>query len=365
MERPEPERFGMEVEMRVVHMDSGLGNQMLDYAEYMAICRQNPDEDCYLENLIYELPQKEGMFSIWNGYELGRIFGINPPNVKSLFDDAAWKRILEKVEQSGFWKENWNYAPYITQALNEEGLHLTNLRKRPNISGEEPVSIKKRLRLHLTRFFNTRMGYHIKRHMRRLLAPKLIAQANGAYDVYRTYPSDVYIGHSFAFKYKGFGIERMDEQIREAFRFPEITDDKNRKMLQMIQSCNSVSIHARRSDLLFLNGYCYKFGFFKRSVKYMKKHVKDPVFVFFTDENSVGWCEENEKVFGLDFKKDKVCFVDWNKGENSFRDMQLMAECKHNIFTESTFGFWGAYLNRNPEKITCAPDPLILATHSF
>ena len=34
--------------MRVVHMDSGLGNQMLDYAEYMAICRQNPDEECFL-----------------------------------------------------------------------------------------------------------------------------------------------------------------------------------------------------------------------------------------------------------------------------------------------------------------------------
>ena len=59
--------------MRVVHMDSGLGNQMLDYAEYLAICSQNQDEKCYLENLIYELPFKDGMFSMWNGYELGRI----------------------------------------------------------------------------------------------------------------------------------------------------------------------------------------------------------------------------------------------------------------------------------------------------
>ena len=79
----------------------------------------------------------------------------------------------------------------------------------------------------------------------------------------------------------------------------------------------------------------------------------------------MGWCEENENIFGLNLKKDNVYFVDWNKGEESFRDMQLMAECKHNIFTESTFGFWGAYLNRNPDKITCAPDSLILATNSF
>ena len=54
--------------MRVVHMDSGLGNQMLDYAEYVAICEQNKDAKCYLENLIYELPKKDGMFSMWNGY---------------------------------------------------------------------------------------------------------------------------------------------------------------------------------------------------------------------------------------------------------------------------------------------------------
>ena len=73
--------------MRVVHMDSGLGNQMLDYAEYLAICSQNQDEKCYLENLIYELPFKDGMFSMWNGYELGRIFGINPPNIKEKFID--------------------------------------------------------------------------------------------------------------------------------------------------------------------------------------------------------------------------------------------------------------------------------------
>ena len=346
-------------------MDSGLGNQMLDYAEYMAIRKQNPDGEIYLENLIYELPQREGMFSIWNGYELDRIFGIKPPNVKQLFDEAAWGRILHKVEDSRFWEEGWNYAPYITDALNQEGLHLTNLRRQKGFSSESRKTFARQARETLTAFFQTRLGYHLKRHLRKLLAGRLIRIQNQNYDVFRKYPPDVYIGHSFAFKYKGFGIERIEEEIREAFRFPEIRDEKNKKMLEMIQGCNAVSIHARRSDLLFLNGYCYRYGFFKRSVKYIKRHVKDPVFVFFTDEKSVGWCEKNERVFGLNLKKDKVLFVDWNKGTDSFRDMQLMAECKHNIFTESTFGFWAAYLNKNPNKITCAPDPLILATHSF
>ncbi len=350
--------------MRVVHMDSGLGNQMLDYAEFLAIQKENPDAPCYLEKIIYDLPHMPGMFSQWNGYELERIFGIQAPDIKELFSEEEWSRILKRVEESHFWDERWNYAPYIVDSLEKEGLKLENLRKPPeNLAAVKGV--KGKIRYWLSLFFKTRVGYHIKRIIRKKMEKKLVAEKNSQYDVFRKYKDNVFIGHSFSFKYKGFGIEKMDREIRDAFQFPEITDSKNKEMLKLLQNTNSVAIHARRSDLLFLNGYCYKYGFFRRAVKYIKKHVENPVFVFFCDEKSTGWCEENEKIFGLNFKKDKVYFVDWNKGEESFRDMQLMAECKHNIFTESTFGFWGAYLNKNPDKITCAPDPLILATNSF
>ena len=351
--------------MLVVHMDSGLGNQMLDYAEWLAIRKSNPQEECYLENLIYELPNREGMFSMWNGYELQRIFGIELPNVKELFTAEEWGRILKKAEDSKFWDENWNYSPYIVKAFGEEGLILKNYGKKPGCASKQSPSPKARVRAALTRFFRTAAGYHIKRIIRFFLMDKLVKKANEAYNVFQKYPSNSYVGHSFAFKYKGFGIERIEDEIREAFKFPPICDKKNLDILEMVHSSDSVAIHARRSDLLFLNGHCYKHGFFKRSVRYIRRKVKEPVFFFFTDEKSVGWCEKNEKIFGIDFSRDKVIFVTWNTGRESYRDMQLMAECKHNIFTESTFGFWGAYLNRNPDKITCAPDCTILATHTF
>lgn len=351
--------------MLVVHTDSGLGNQMLDYAEFLAIKKANPDKECYMENLIYELPHKEGMFSMWNGYELERIFNLKIPNIRERFDRESWKRVLGYVEKSQFWKENWNYSPCIVEAFAKEGLVLNNLGKKTGWIDSMPETSRKKIRYLLTCFFKTPPGYHAKRLMRLALEQKLVYQKNERYDVFRTYPDNSFVGHSFAFKYKGFGIEKVDQEIREVFKFPHITDGKNQKMLELIQSTNSVSIHARRSDLLFLNGHCYEHGFFKRSVRYIKKKVENPVFIFFTDENSVGWCEENEQIFGLDFSKDRVEFVTWNKGQESYRDMQLMAECKHNIFTESTFGFWGAYLNTNPEKITCAPDCTILATNTF
>ena len=351
--------------MRVVHMDSGLGNQMLDYAEYLAIQEVNTDEVCYLETIIYSLPHVPGMFSQWNGYELERVFGIQALNVKDLFSTEQWGRILKRVEESRFWEEDWNYAPYIVEAFEKEGLELQSFILDKRSYCNEANSLKIIIRKELTKFFRTRLGYHLKRFIRKVFRKKLIQQKNSEIDVYKKYPSNVYIGHSLAFRYKGFGLERIDEKIREAFKFPPITDDKNLKILELIHSTNSVAVHARRSDLLFVNGDCYKYGYFKRSIKYIRKKVKDPVFIFFCDEKSTGWCEENEAIFGLDFKVDKVYFVDWNKGEESFRDMQLMAECKHNIFTQSSFGFWGAYLNTNPDKITCAPDLLFLATHTF
>ena len=351
--------------MLVVHMDSGLGNQMLDYLEFLAIQKQNPEQECYLENLIYELPEKPGMFSMWNGYELKRIFGIEVPNVRELFTEKQWEQIKKDVEHSEFWEDDWNFAPHIVEALGRQGIVLSNYGKMPEKREKEVSGVKKILSNVKSVFLKTNVGYHTKRLGRLILKNRIVAKKNATYDVFRKYPDNSFVGHSFAFRYKGFGIEKMEEEIRQVFQFPKIEDEKNQKILDILQSTNSVAIHARRSDLLFLNGHCYKYGYFKRAVKYIKKHVDNPVFVFFTDENSVGWCEENEKIFGLDFSKDRVEFVTWNKGENSFRDMQLMAECKHNIFTESTFGFWGAYLNKNPNKITCSPEVTILSTHTF
>lgn len=352
--------------MLIVHMDSGLGNQMLDYVEYMIIQKMNPQEDCFLEKIIYDIPNKEGMFSMWNGYELERIFGIKAPDIKEKFSEESWQRILKSVEDSEFWKEDWNYSPYIVKALEEEGMEIVDLGKRPTKSLRESKNIKDRARYLMTCFFQkTVVGYHIKRVLRLILENQLVRKENSEINLFRKYPENAFVGHSLKLKYKGFGIEKMEQEVREVFQFPPITDEKNIIILKMIENTNSVAIHARRSDLLSVNGHCYKHGYFKRAVKYIKKNVANPVFIFFTDENSIGWCEENEKIFGLDFAKDKVEFVTWNKGEDSYRDMQLMAKCKHNIFTESSFGFWGAFLNENPDKITCAPDVTIIATNTF
>lgn len=343
--------------MIVVHIESGLGNQMLSYGEYLILKKLHPQEDIYIENIVYNIPQAREVINQWNGYELEQIFGIHAPNVCNLFSESQWTKIMSDVIASKFWLKNWNYPVYITKALNNAGLHIKNLLpnfeavgaiKNVNMLDDSKPSLKQKL-------IDTRLGNNLRRIYRLACMEKFIRRDAHYDDMFYKGSDSVYTGFWLGLRMRGSGIEFIDSELHEAFRFPEWDTEKNKTMANMLDTANSVAIHARRGDMLGANGYCYKYGYFRRAVKYIKERVENPVFVFFCDPNSIEWCHENESIFNLDYKKDKVYFVDWNKGNNSFRDMQLITHCKHAIITNSSFGWWGAYLISNPNKITISP----------
>lgn len=141
----------------------------------------------------------------------------------------------------------------------------------------------------------------------------------------------------------------ISDEIRKDFSFPRVLDKKNLEIVEKIKNSNSVSIHIRRGDYLedkALNGLA-SLEYYKSSVKYIGEKVKNPHFFIFS--NDIEWCKQN-----LDLEN--CCYIDWNKGKESYRDMQLMSLCKHNIIPNSTFSWWGAWLNNNPEKIVIAPE---------
>ena len=350
--------------MKVVHIESGLGNQMLSYCEYLALKKMNPNDEFYLETIIYDIKECNKVICQWNGYELERIFGIKTPdNVKSLFPDEEWSGILSEVRESKFWDKNWNYPVYITRALNDHGLKLRNIRGDFEDGTHYAMTVKMKRTTLKTRLLDTWLGATIKRYYHLLRKESYIKSNDKRNVLFAKTSEDLFTGQWLAFKLLGNERWRIDDEIRNVFKFPPFEDMRNKEMASFLSQCNSVAIHARRGDMLSSNGWCYKFGYFKRAVKHIRKHVVNPVFVFFTNTGSVDWCKENGKVFGLDYSKDQVYFVDWNTGENSYRDMHLMSYCKHAIITRSSFGWWGAYFIQNPNKITISPSVDIDTTY--
>lgn len=343
--------------MKVIHIESGLGNQMLSYCEYLSLKHANPDEEFYIETIIYDIPECNNMICQWNGYELERIFGIStPPNIRSIFSESEWKLIMQEIRATEFWNHNWNYPVAFTEVFNKHGLHLENIRGDFNPNNNIIGTGYQQKKTIIDKIKETWAWVTIKRYYSHICENKFISREDNRSRLFMKTDRDIFTGQWLSFKYRGNDRECIDSDIKKYFTFPEFNDEPNIKMKNLLESSNSVAIHARRGDMTDGLAWCYNYGYFKRAVKYIRSHVEDPVFVFFTNPGSIQWCKDNAKIFGLDFNKDNVMFVDWNKGNNSYKDMQLMSYCKHAIITNSTFGWWGAYFIQNQNKITISPE---------
>jgi hypothetical protein len=105
---------------------------------------------------------------------------------------------------------------------------------------------------------------------------------------------------------------------------------------------NVVSMHIRRTDYTTSNGYhpVQTIDYYKRGLEVIGDY--DYIFVFSDD---IKWCKEN-----LNF--DNMIFIE---GLDDVEDLWLMSMCKHNIIANSSFSWWGAWLNSNPDKKVIAP----------
>lgn len=347
--------------MKVIHIESGLGNQMLSYCEYLAIKHCNPDDNCFIENIIFDIPECNEVIRQWNGYEVDKIFKLNTPNIKSLFKEKEWNEIVEEVRSTRFWEKNWNYPVYITKVLKEHGLELIN-----TIGDYEEKGMSSKI-CKAPWYNQTIVMSYLKYCRKRLLGERRLLQYDNSDRLFIKTDDNIYAGQQLLFYYRNSGIEQIEDEIRKCFTFQELhrTDKQNRDALTHIKNSNSVSIHVRRGDAMYANYQYFATGYYRRAVNYIKKNVVNPTFFIFCDPDSIEWSKNNEKKLGLDFKKDDIHFIDWNKRDLSWIDMQLMSECHHNIIGNSSFAWWGAWLNAHYDKITISPDVKMNTTHHF
>ena len=142
-------------------------------------------------------------------------------------------------------------------------------------------------------------------------------------------------------------FNKIEDKIRSVFTFKDI-DDENNIIAQEIRQNNSVSLHVRRGDYAAFGMTILGKEYYCNAVEYIKSKVENPVFYIFSDDEAVA------KTIAERCGK-KSCIVNRNKGSDSYKDMYLMSQCKHNIIANSSFSWWGAWLNVHKDKIVIAP----------
>ena len=159
--------------------------------------------------------------------------------------------------------------------------------------------------------------------------------------------------------YKGFYqnlayLEGYEEEIRRTFTF-DLSKASSRSLAwadRISADPQSVSLHVRRGDYLQPEHYksigCVcQLPYYVRAVAKMNDCVEQPHYYVFTDD--MQWVNENLPI------KDAT-YIDWNRSKDSWQDMMLMSRCHHHIICNSTFSWWGAWLNAGKETIVVCPD---------
>ena len=145
-------------------------------------------------------------------------------------------------------------------------------------------------------------------------------------------------------------FKEYESEIRELFSYPtSVIDDVTETALDAygvdLSVDNTCSIHVRRGDYLKLVDYhpSQDMGYYMKAIKNMPK---DSVFLVFSDD--IEWCKEN-----FPDVPEKFRFVE---GSKDYEDLLLQSLCKNNIICNSTFSWWAAWFNENPDKKIISPN---------
>ena len=139
----------------------------------------------------------------------------------------------------------------------------------------------------------------------------------------------------------------ISKQVRSIFTFKAI-DNRNEGIAQDMRNQESVSLHIRRGDYAIFGMSMIGEDYYRRAVSYINSKVLSPHYYIFTDDEVAA-----KKIvinLGLEYT-----MINHNRGTDSYKDMYLMSQCRHNIIANSSFSWWGAWLNRNEEKFVIAP----------
>lgn len=144
----------------------------------------------------------------------------------------------------------------------------------------------------------------------------------------------------------------VSKRIKSELTLKEELDIENLKVAQDIKESSSVGVHIRRGDFVndsltkAIHGVC-DLSYYHSAIENIISRIKEPVFFIFSDDHQ--WAKDSVKI------KYPCKHIDFNNADKNYADLYLMSLCDHNIVANSTFSWWGAWLNCNPQKTVISP----------
>lgn len=289
---------------KIVSLNGGLGNQLHQYVFGRMLELKTGEQVIYDDTYFYNKFDH-------NGYELEKIFGVKLDMLSSHFSESEWEKMMDK-HRAGV---------SIPQQLNDKGWGLTviaeslpagvfegNIIKMPEFSCTEEVR-------------------------------------------------DIYANAKGAIYYSGYWVcgnqmfELMKNIILNELFFTDIEKDNNipainKEYYKQIINTDSVGVHIRRGDFVDC-GRAKDPELFEKAIdKMLKLNLASHFFVFSDD---IQWCKNHAKELGLNKVRNLTYITGNMKNGYNYIDMQLMANCKKLIVTNSSFGIWASNFNMNPD----------------
>ena len=297
--------------MIVLHIDSGLGNQMFKYAASRALANKLGTE-LFLD---VDVACREG-------YGIGQTYQLDHFNIRA--------RHADKDVMQDFAAESASSARY--QAVRAQLRNLKVVRSLATVLRRVGVNPSRALppgKLNEAKVFEE-------------------PEEDWAYKPeFMSLPDNTLIkGYFPSFKY----FDHLRAQVIDEFTLKCTSSSKTREVAEKIRGSRSVSIHFRRGDVVTNEKYKSWYegvttpAYYRNAIRYCSERLDNPHFYVFS--NDLDWVRRN-----FSFPA-QVTYVDHNPPTLGYEDLYLMSLCQHNVTTGcSSFSWWAAYLNRNPDKM--------------
>jgi hypothetical protein len=134
--------------------------------------------------------------------------------------------------------------------------------------------------------------------------------------------------------------------------------NKNTSLGVDIDYNNTISIHFRLGDYAKMQHIhpIIPYKYYQNALTYIVENAKDTKYnrvLFFCEEDDL-----SDVTITINKLKEYFKQITFERGSSELKDweqMLLMSCCKYNIIANSSFSWWGAYLNTNIDKVVCYP----------